>query len=95
MKHVHGTLATMPNTRYPKACYLLLKNLDDRNRFTWVTSVRYMLSKFGFNYIWFSQNVDNEEIFLNVFKTRVKNFNVNELREKLRNSSKMAIYCTF
>ena len=85
----------MPNTRYPKACYLMLKNLDDRNRFTWVTSVRYMLNKFGFNYIWFSQNVDNEEIFLNVFKTRVKNYYVNELREKLRNSSKMAIYCTF
>ena len=61
----------------------MLKNLDDRNRFTWVTSVRYMLNKFGFNYIWFSQNVDNKEIFLNVFKTRVKNYYVNELREKL------------
>ena len=56
----------------------------------------YMLNKFGFNYIIiFSQNVDNEEIFLNVFKTRVKHYHVNELREKLRNSSKMAIYCTF
>ena len=84
-------LLKMPNTRYPKACYLMLKNLNDRNRFT----VRYMLNKFGFNYIWFSQNVDNEEIFLNVFKTRVKNYYVNESREKLRNSSKMAIYCTF
>ena len=70
------------NTRYPKACYLMLKNLDDRNRFTWVTSVRYMLNKFGFHYIWFSRSVDNEEIFLNVFKTRVKKYYVNELREK-------------
>ena len=30
-----------------------------------------------------------------MFKTRVKNYYVNELREKLKNSSKIAIYCTF
>ena len=59
-----------------------------------MASVRYLLNKFGFNYICFSQSVDNEEIFLNVFKTRVKIYYVNELGEKLRNSSKMAIYCT-
>ena len=65
----------MPNTRYPKACYEKLKNLDDGNRLTWVTSVKYdfsqiLLNKFGFNYIWFSQYVDNEEIFLNVLKSK-------------------------
>ena len=47
--HYHTTclkywlkLLKMPNNRYLKACYLMLKNLDDRNRFTLVTSVRYM-----------------------------------------------------
>ena len=46
-------LLQMPNTRYPKACYLMLKNLDDINIFSWVTYVRYMLKTWikGFLYI--------------------------------------------
>ena len=44
-----------------------------------------MLNKLGFNYIWSSHNVDNEDICLNVLKSTVKKYHVNNLREKLRN----------
>ena len=59
------------------------------------THMRCMLETFGFIYIWISETVDNEETFLTVFKSILKKYYANKLRENLRNSSKMAIYCTF
>ena len=40
------------------------------------------VNKYGFNYIWISQNVDNKEIFLNVFKSRIKS--TMSMREKIK-----------
>ena len=85
----------MPHHRLPRAAYMMLKSLDDVQRQTWATSIRQLLGKFGFHYIWNSQGVANEVSFLEVFEARVKEFYKNAWSENMQNSSKLAVYCTF
>ena len=54
----------MPNTRYVKCCYNMVKTLDDCNRLTWATSIRLLLSNYGFDEVWRNQGVGQEQVFL-------------------------------
>ena len=72
----------------------ILKNLDNNGRNTWATSVKLLLDKFGFHYVWVSQGVENETVFLNIFEQRVKEHFKDSWLSNVRNSSKLAIYCT-
>ena len=62
----------MSGDRLPHACYEMLKGLDDCNRVTWASNIKMLLCKFGFEYVWNAQGVQDENAFLCVFEDRVK-----------------------
>ena len=88
-------IINMPDNRLPKACYDMLKHLDDHGRKTWATSVKMLLIKFGFKYVWESQGVTNDDTFLETFESRVKEHFKAEILRSIQNSSKLAVYSTF
>ena len=73
MKCVHYwcKLLQMSNHRYPKNCYLMLKGLDDVGRRSWASNVRELLFKYGFGFVWVSQDIGDIPTFLQQFKQRL------------------------
>ena len=61
----------MNRNRYPKQTYIMLYQLDNAGRNTWASYVRETLFKYGFGFIWLSQDVGDISIFIHMFKTRV------------------------
>ena len=55
-------LIEMSTTRYPFACYKMLKELDDNGRHTWASNVRILLSRYGFGHVWLNQGVGDPKI---------------------------------
>ena len=45
-------ILNMANTRYPKACYKMLYQLDEYERKTWASEIKDMLFKYGFGPVW-------------------------------------------
>ncbi len=62
----------MDEYRYPKQCYLMLRQLDNAGRKTWATSIKELLFMYGFGNVWLAQGVGDDGSFLNVFKQRIK-----------------------
>ena len=52
-------LLEMDEHRYPKACYNMLKRLDDAGRITWATYIKKLLFRYGFGVVWIEQQVGN------------------------------------
>ena len=64
-------LLSMPNNRYPKQCYNMLKMHDLSGRHNWVTRLRTLLCSNGFVYVWEMQNVGSLACFISTFKQRL------------------------
>jgi hypothetical protein len=64
-------LTRMGDHRYPKHCYLMLKRLHESGRKTWAGSIKDLLFKFGFGYVWVSHDVGDDVNFINIFKQRL------------------------
>jgi hypothetical protein len=58
----------MGDNRFPKHCYLMLKRLHESGRKTWAGSIKDMLFRFGFGYVWISHDVGDDLTFINMFK---------------------------
>ena len=67
-------LLTMPLYRHPKKCYNMLKSLDDAGGNCWATKIRTLLYKYGFSFIWISQDVGDTNAVIRMFKHRVVNY---------------------
>ena len=85
-------LLKMEDKRYPKQCYIMLKNEDAYGKINWVTQLRSCLQINGFGYVWESQNVNNENVFINSFVTRARDQYLQNWRSKIDNSSKLSHY---
>lgn len=85
----------MPNTRYVKCCYLMLKRLDEHGKITWATSVKNLLFKYGFGTVWVEQEVANQTAFIIEFTTRLKDCFSQDWYREVHDSSKLSVYCTF
>ena len=57
----------MDNSRYPKACYEMLRKLDEAGKTNWVTKIKQLLMRYGFANVWFEQQVGNCSVFLTFF----------------------------
>ena len=64
-------LLKMPTERIPRKTYNMLLALHENDKNTWVSSVCFLLYKYGFDEAWENQGVGNEKLFLNVLKTRL------------------------
>ena len=62
----------IPDHRYPKVCYLILKVLNERCRITWASHIRCLLERYGFSFVWISQGVGDVDIFMEIFKTKLQ-----------------------
>ena len=49
----------------------MLKQIDESGRITWVTHVKNLIYRYGFGIVWISENVGDEDVFINVFKQRL------------------------
>ena len=88
-------LTRMEDFRYPKQSYLMLKNLDDCNRITWATSIRNLLCRYGFGYVWIAQGVGDIDNFIQIFKKRVKDNLLQEWYSDVNETSKAYHYKNF
>ena len=64
------TILNMQETRLVKKYYLMLKLYDESGQKNWVTSVKLLLQKIGFGYVWERQCALNGRMFLlRIFST--------------------------
>ena len=82
----------MPNNRYPKQCYFMLKAHYEIGRFNWLTTVKKLLCTSGFGYAWFSQGVGNVKYFITLFKQRISDCSFQYLQENKNSSSRCDLY---
>jgi hypothetical protein len=61
----------------------------------WVSLLRDLLYRNGFGYVWLNQGVENEELFLVVFKQRIKDSYSQNWHVDIMNSRKAVTYKTF
>lgn len=78
-------LTRMNTYRYQYQCYRMLRNLDTVGRVTWATKVKDLLYLYGLGYVWFYENVGDEEIFI---KQRLIDCSKQEWSGKLNESGK-------
>lgn len=88
-------ILAMPDNRYVKKCYEMLKFYDERGYKNWVTRLRLNLFSNGFGYIWVNQRVDDPVRFLDMYVNRLKDQYSQMWRESCSNSSKLILYKQF
>ena len=86
-------ILSIPDTRYVKKCYIMLKILDEYGQINWVTQIRQTLFSNGYEYIWINQHVPNPRLFIFALIQRflsdqyIQSWNV-----EVMNSSKFCLY---
>ena len=61
-------LIQLDHCRLPCQTYQMLKLLDNNGNINWVTGIKNILFKFGFGYVWLSQEIGNVNLFITYFK---------------------------
>ena len=64
-------MVCIPDHRYPKVFYSVLKVLNE-SRITWASHIRCLLKRYGFGFVWISQGVGDVDIFMEIFKTKLQ-----------------------
>ena len=85
-------LTSLPNYRYQKQIYIMLRRPDKAWRTTWASHVKILLFRYGFGYAWLAVEIGDVSAFVELFKTRVKDCALQNLTEKLNTSSKTVYY---
>ncbi|MEW8548219.1 MAG: reverse transcriptase family protein [Candidatus Thiodiazotropha sp.] len=88
-------ILNMPDTRYVKKCYTMLKVLDEYGQNNWVSQVRQLLFSNGFGYIWINQHVLNPRLFILAFVQRLRDQYLQAWYNELANSSKLCLYKSY
>ena len=88
-------LCSLPDNRYSKIAYLMLKDLDEKGKETWATRIKMLLYTNGFGHVWLSQGVGNKTVFLKEFKQRLSDCAKQNWSSKLTDSDRFTIYCSF
>ena len=73
----------------------MLHNLDESNRITWASHIKNLLFRFGFGYVWISQDVGDETYFMYVFKQRILDNALQDWNTDLNESRKAFHYKHF
>ena len=88
-------LIQMPNHRYPKQCYNMLRSFAAVGKVNWASNVRSLLYKYGFGYVWEADTVGNATLFIHTFKQRIMDCLIQELHSEMEDSSKSLHYRYF
>jgi hypothetical protein len=85
-------LVEMADDRIPKAAYNKLKELNDKDKDTWVGGIKSCLCRNGFGNVWMFQEVGNKNAFLRVFKQRLIDCFAQNWQDKIHNSQRLSKY---
>lgn len=88
-------LLHMPQHRFPKQCYIMLKRIDDSGKHTYASDVRNLLFRHGFGFVWISQDIGNIKAFISQFKIRLKDILQQDWHNALSTTSKGRFYTQF
>lgn len=88
-------LCELPENRYSKMAYNMLRGLDERGKETWATKIKMLLCTNGFGHVWISQGVGNRKAFLSEFKQRMCDCAKQNWSSKLSDSERYNLYCSF
>ena len=88
-------LVQMERHRLPYKAYRSLKELDDRDKNTWVSNVRNCLCMNGFAYVWYQQGVGDVKGFLRVFKERLIDSRWQNVDNHIEESERFNFYKCF
>ena len=69
--------------------------LNDLNKSNWASSVKYLLESLGFNDVWYSQGVGNVNLFLTIFKQRLKDAFIQNWNRRILGSTRARTYSLF
>ena len=62
----------MSEDKIVKQVYIMLNKLDGVGRKNLVSQIRFLLKELRFEYVWLQQSVENDQLFLEIFQSRVK-----------------------
>ena len=82
-------------SRLPNQAYRMLFNLDQLGKWNWVSSVRHLLSSYGFYYAWLQQGVGNNHMFLAAIKVRLQDVFRQEWTATIRDKTRYELFRTF
>jgi len=87
----------MDMNRIPRQAYEMLLNSMSRcgGEKTWAGHVKSLLDKHGFSNVWLNQGVQNEKLFLKIFKQRVLDCYCQQWMSKLNGSERFVVYRSF
>ena len=87
-------IVCMNDNKYAKCIYnMLLEDMrQNPDKTNWASSVKHLLSKYGFMNVWLSQGVVNSNSFLQHFKQRVRDIFIQEWHARLENSNRARYY---
>ena len=85
-------LVNMPSDRYPKQCYNMLYSHDSSGRKNWVSEVRVLLCKYGFGYVWVMQHSGDIHLFIEQFKSRVKDMSLQLWHDSVSSEEDYCLY---
>lgn len=85
-------LTQMDKHRYPRQCYIMLRQHDDAGRSNWVTQVKLLLFENGFGYAWLANDIGDVDAFVTLFKTRIRDSSKQMLHSEIDSSPKSLHY---
>ena len=85
----------MKSNRLPWKSYRMLYQLDINGKKTWASDVRCKLYEMGFGFVWVNQGVENDKLFLRVFKERLVICRWQEWHFHIEDSDTFSFYRTF
>ena len=88
-------LIQMPNYRYPKQCYIMLRSQAAAGKSNWAEKIRLLLYQHGFGYVWEADTVGDAQRFINIFKQRLIDCFSQQWHSQVEESSKALHYKHF
>ena len=85
----------MPNHRYRKQCYNMLRTYAAVGKVNWASNVRSLLYRCGFGYAWEAGRIGNSVQFIQSFKQSIKDCFMQELHSQIDDLPKALPYQHF
>ena len=83
--------------KYIKLVYKQMLNDINTNDETtnWTSKIKNLLNTMGFGYVWLNQGVENEHMFMNIFRQRIQDIFIQNWENDLSNMSRATTYNLF
>ena len=76
-------------------CYYVLKRLDEADRYNWVTNLKGIMFKYGFGFVWLTQELGCPNKFVEVFKQCLFGCSTQDWHSAVNTSPKLEWWAEF